>query len=116
MDHPEPNAPAGRPTDIPHIDPAIFDAMAHDAQADPASLKDKIALLSNENHALAVYMLIEAFRQSGGNMRLKESFINGTLFAMEALRRQAEATRLHMIFETPDAAAPLEETVIEQQA
>lgn len=116
MAHPEPNVPAGRITDIPHIDPAIFDAMAHDSRVDPTNLKSRISLLSNENHALAVYMLIEAFRQSGGNMQQKESFINGTLFAMEALRRQTEANRLRLIFDTPDAAVPLEETVVEQEA
>lgn len=116
MAHPEPNVPADRITDIPHIDPAIFDAMTHDAQVDPARLKDRVSSLSNENHALAVYMLIEAFRQSGGNMQLKESFIKGTLFAVEALRRQAEANRLHLIFDTPDAAVSLEETVVEQEA
>lgn len=88
MAHPEPNVPADRITDIPHIDPAIFDAMAHDAHVDQTSLKARIALLSNENHALAVYMLIEAFRQSGGNMQQKESFINGTLFAVESGGKQ----------------------------
>lgn len=76
--------------ELPIVKEGVFAALEHDRAGDEQFADHKFRDLNNRNHVLATHIILEAHRQSGGDVERQESFVNGAVYVFDALRRQTD--------------------------
>lgn len=104
--HPEQSTPP----EIPVVTEGVFGALRHDRATDPTFDDRSFHALVESNKEFAHQIVIEANKRSGGKPESQFQFIQGALFAIAALQRQAKSNKLNELLGEPvsiDDAEPL---------